>query len=79
MEYCYIQNPESTEENPLPEIKTLVKKNFFSYDKQNRILSDEEIFYDKKKKVKKFIEKKMFIVIQAKVKMRILNFMKTEI
>ena len=33
----------------------------------------------KKKKVKKFIEKKMFIVIQAKVKMRILNFMKTEI
>lgn len=58
VEYCYIQNPESTEENPLPEIKTLVKKNFFSYDKQNRILSDEEIFYDKKKEGKEIYRKK---------------------
>ncbi len=58
VEYCYIQNPESTEENPLPEIKTLVKKNLFSYDKQNRILSDEEISYDEKKEGKEIYRKK---------------------
>ena len=58
MEYCYIQNLESTEEIPLPEIKTLVKKNLFSYDKQNRILSDEEIFYDEKKEGKEIYRKK---------------------
>lgn len=58
VEYYYIPNSESTEENPLPEIKTLVKKNFFSYDKQNRILSDEEISYDEKKEGKEIYRKK---------------------
>lgn len=58
VEYCYIPNPESTEENSLPEIKTLMKKSFFSYDKQNRILSDEEISYDEKKEGKKIYRKK---------------------
>lgn len=57
VEYCYIQNPESTEENLL-EIKCLVKKNLFSYDKQNRLLTDEEIFYDEKKEDKEIYRKK---------------------
>ena len=58
MEYCYIPNPESIEENFLPEIKTLVKKNLFSYDAQNRLLSDEEISYDEKKEGKEIYRKK---------------------
>ncbi|HAZ96085.1 hypothetical protein [uncultured Treponema sp.] len=58
VEYCYIQNSESTEEMPLPEIKTLMKKNFFSYDNQNRLLFDEEIFYDEKKEGKEIYRKK---------------------
>ena len=35
-----------------------MKKNFFSYDKQNRILSDEEISYDEKKEGKEIYRKK---------------------
>ena len=58
VEYCYIPNPESTEENFLPEIKMLEKKSFFSYDKQNRLLSDEEISYDEKKEGKEIYRKK---------------------
>ncbi len=58
VEYSYIQNPVSDEKKSLPETKVLTKKNFFSYDEQNRILTDEEISYDEKFNGKEIYRKK---------------------
>ena len=46
-DYELLANPQSTEETPLDDIKFLVKETFTTYDGENRVLSCEELFYDK--------------------------------
>ena len=46
-DYELLTNPQSTEEAPLEDIKFLVKETFTTYDGENRVLSCEELFYDK--------------------------------
>ena len=46
-DYELLANPQSTEENPLEDIKFLVKETFTTYDGENRVSSCEELFYDK--------------------------------
>ena len=46
-DYELLANPRSTEENPLEDIKFLVKETFTTYDSENRVSSCEELFYDK--------------------------------
>lgn len=51
-DYAFLANPNSTEENPLDDIKFLIKETFTSYDNENRVLSCEELFYDKTEPLK---------------------------